>query len=297
MLLVCNPAAGRRGASGAVTELRRVLAVAGVDAEPLLTRGCWDAGEVVSERLAERPDAVLVCGGDGTVGQVAGAVAGSGVPLGILPYGTSNVLAWECGLPPSPRAALEVLLRGASPRAFRTWRCGTRTMLLGMGVGYDARLMRSAGPRLKRWLGTAGVALAGLAQALSYDFPALAVSGEDEHGERFRHAATFLLAGNASRYAGRWPMTHDGDPGDDLLEAVLFRSSSRRELFRFWKAICRPGARHLEVAGVRVLRARSLEVSTPGGAPEEVHVNGDWVGRTPVTLEPAAPVLLLSRAA
>src|ERR1700727_3097750 len=62
--------------------------------------------------VAVRVDVVLASGGDGTVTACAEGVAGSGVPLGVLPAGTGNLLARNLGLP----LALDQALAGALDR-------------------------------------------------------------------------------------------------------------------------------------------------------------------------------------
>jgi diacylglycerol kinase family enzyme len=60
--------------------------------------------------LAHQPDAVIVAGGDGTIRSVAEYTAGSGVPLGVLPAGTMNLLARDLGIPEETEAAVDALL-------------------------------------------------------------------------------------------------------------------------------------------------------------------------------------------
>jgi hypothetical protein len=73
---------------------------------------------ILARQMAEGGsiDAIVVGGGDGTVRTVAGALAGSDVPLGILPLGTLNHFARDVGLPLDPRHAVAVIA-GGSPAA------------------------------------------------------------------------------------------------------------------------------------------------------------------------------------
>jgi diacylglycerol kinase family enzyme len=65
-------------------------------------------GAAIAPRIAaEAPhfDLFLVWGGDGTVGDVASGLLGTGKPLGVLPGGAFNNIAWALGIPRDPLLA------------------------------------------------------------------------------------------------------------------------------------------------------------------------------------------------
>ena len=76
-----------------------------------------DTGErLAREAVRSGVDLVLASGGDGTITACVGGVAGSGIPLGVLPSGTGNLLARNLGLPLALDEALSVALTGADRR-------------------------------------------------------------------------------------------------------------------------------------------------------------------------------------
>lgn len=101
-------------------------------------------------------DAVFVVGGDGSVGQVASALAGSDTALGVLPAGTANVWAKELGLPALDYIHLFALEQSAEYLAAGTIRkvdiglCNDKAFLLWAGAGLDAHIVNSIEPR-DRW--------------------------------------------------------------------------------------------------------------------------------------------------
>jgi YegS/Rv2252/BmrU family lipid kinase len=113
--------------------------------------------EAAHAATAARADAVLVAGGDGTLGTIAGALAGSPVALGSLPAGTANVWAKEIGLPrlswrrpdALERAALGLL--DGQARACDLGRCNGHPFLLWAGVGLDAFVMSELEPQRRFW--------------------------------------------------------------------------------------------------------------------------------------------------
>jgi diacylglycerol kinase family enzyme len=76
---------------------------------------------------------VVVGGGDGTVSAAAGVLAGTGVPLGVLPLGTLNHFAKDLGLPEGISAAAEAVAAAAAgrrrPRAVDVGECNGRVFV------------------------------------------------------------------------------------------------------------------------------------------------------------------------
>lgn len=109
---------------------------------------------------------VVVCGGDGTVRTVADALAGSGVPLAVVPCGTGNLLARNLGLPLSPAEALEAALRGTSHRLDLGHIEGDglpATHFAAMsGAGLDAAMIEHTDDRAKSAVGWPAYLLAGV---------------------------------------------------------------------------------------------------------------------------------------
>src|SRR6185437_1699048 len=94
-------------------------------------------------------DVVVAAGGDGTVARVANGVIGTPARLGIVPLGTTNVLARELGIPLVPDAACRLL---AGPNATTTidgMRAGGAYFFTQIGVGIDALMIRDTNPDSK----------------------------------------------------------------------------------------------------------------------------------------------------
>ncbi|CAA9301767.1 MAG: hypothetical protein AVDCRST_MAG68-657 [uncultured Gemmatimonadetes bacterium] len=291
-LLVYNPAAGQRWRHPAPESVLRALEERGWSAELLVTEAQDHATRLVRDHLTSEVEAVWVCGGDGTMGQAAAALVGSDVPLGILPTGTVNVVAAECGIPNGVGPALDALTRRPGRRAFAAWRVGERAVMLGLGVGFEARVMERVSLRTKRALGFAAIGGRGTLEWARYDFPPLRVTGEDGRGRAFDLPATQALATLTRRFAGTHIVAPDADPEDGCIDLLLFSGRSRARMAGFWLGIQLPGTAHLRIPGVRTLRARRLRVTSPDG-PVIAHINGDAVEHTPLDAEPWGPVQLL----
>lgn len=293
-LLIYNPAAGQRWRRPAPQDVVRELARNGWSADLHLTRGQDHATELVRTHLAPHHQAVWSAGGDGTLGQCAAALVDSPVPLGIIPIGTVNVIARECGIPSSWRRAIGTVADAAHRRTFRTWRAGERAVLLGVGVGFDARAMGRVSAGAKDALGMIAIGARGVREWAAYDFPPLRVTGQDEHGRAISLDATQVLATVPRHFAGQHVLVADADPADAFIDLVLFRGASRARLAAFWVGVELPGTAQLRVPGVQTLRARRFSVAAADGRAEPTHVNGDVVDATPLDVEPWGAVQILA---
>src|SRR5207248_6541696 len=132
--LIHNPAAGPRSRAVDLEAVRTALSARGWVLRVEATAGPAAAMALAREAVERGDDAVIVAGGDGTINEVIQALAGTTVPLGVLPVGTVNVWAREIGLPARPVAAAKALADGAY-RSVDLGRAGDRCLLLRAGSG------------------------------------------------------------------------------------------------------------------------------------------------------------------
>jgi diacylglycerol kinase family enzyme len=294
-LIVYNP---RGGAAIWNYQLRAALRVLGDGtsrAATVATRADDMVGPI-RRALQENPGVtqVVACGGDGTVGACAAALDGRDIPIGIVPTGTTNVLAFELGLPTSPVKAA-ALLDGPMRRArFRTWSVNGFPMLLQLGVGFDGRLIWRTPRRVKRAMGFVGVALSALRQGVTFDYPEMRVTGTLDDGGALDAVATSVMVANAQRWAGPQVAVPGADPADDLLDLLLLDHRNFAQLATFWFGILLPGARHLGLPYVRRARVRHATIEGLGRA-VEAHIDGEPLLTTPIAVEPLGAVTLLAR--
>jgi len=154
--LIHNPAAGKFPAGPFLGRAAVVLEKAGWALEVVEAEPDQDLSQLAREAVAAGCEAVFVAGGDGSVGRVAGALAGSTTVLGVLPSGTANVWAQELGLPRLSWTnwfALEesaARLASGEVRKVDVGECDGRAFLMWAGLGLDAHIVNSIEPR-ERW--------------------------------------------------------------------------------------------------------------------------------------------------
>lgn len=158
VLLIANP--GARRATKMVSAAVRAFARAGVRTEVRMTRAPGHAAEIAAAEAGDF-EAVYTLGGDGTAVEVIGALVGTGLPIGILPGGTGNLVARSLGVPLNIERAVEELLAGEAADVDLGRIVGGPCFAFTLGVGVDARMIELTPPPLKRrfgWLAYAGFA-------------------------------------------------------------------------------------------------------------------------------------------
>ena len=164
VLLVTNPAARR--AAALLPAVQRAFSETGIQCDVAPTGRPGHAAELAAERSRSYA-AVFVLGGDGTVMEVLGALAHTGVPVGILPGGTGNLVARSLGIPLNVARAVRLLSRGHPVKMDLGVVGSGRHFAFSVGAGVDARMIAETSARGKRALGSAAYALTAIRCALA----------------------------------------------------------------------------------------------------------------------------------
>lgn len=278
--LIYNPTAGRGRHAELLPALIASLRRGGIAVAPHPSQAPGHATALAREASGSL-DLVLAYGGDGTVREVAAGLLGTGATLGILPGGTTNVLARAFALPLDPRRAAALL--GQLPsRELDVGLAGDEPFLMMISAGLDAHILGRIDPTLKRRFGRGAVVGQGLGDWWRYGYPSL----ELRTGDRTL-AGSFIAICNIPLYGGQFVLAPNALLDDGLLDAVVVQRSGRRGTLRF--ALDLALARHQERADIAhvqlcegVLSCPSL-AGDPGAA--TFQIDGDVAaGRLPVEI-------------
>jgi YegS/Rv2252/BmrU family lipid kinase len=182
-----------------------------------------DPGTGMAEAAAvEGADLVIVCGGDGTVREVCAELAGTGIPVGIVPAGTGNLLARNLGLPLYIRSAIDVALNGQDRAIDLVEVSGDRIedthFMVMAGMGFDAAIMEGVNEGIKKKIGWIAYVLSGLRSLM---FPAMRVEVSIDNGEFTRHRARTVVVGNVGYLQAGMPLLPDAAIDDGQLDVVM----------------------------------------------------------------------------
>ncbi|NPA91688.1 MAG: diacylglycerol kinase family lipid kinase [Chloroflexi bacterium] len=241
------------------------------------------------QAVEEGYNAVIVAGGDGSIGHAADGLAGTDVALGIIPAGTGNILARDLGLPlPSPFMP-NSFLEAARILAHADWyrvdvgvmqdsKDHTHRFLNWCGTGLDAAITLKVEYNLeekRRW-GMAAYVLPTVQTALNYQPPQWQIILDEK--EQVEGPFYLVVINNVQLYAAFLRLAPNAYMDDGWLDIALIQAQNFQEFLRIMSHILvfkRPGEQE-----VLVRRIRSAKIEASPDQP--VHLDGDPYTRTPI---------------
>ncbi len=198
-LLIYNPTSGRRRHRrfAEIEQAVRLLKDAGIATELAPTKGPLSAKGIARAAVVQRRGMVIACGGDGTINEIVNGLAGSQIPMALLPAGTANILAKELRIPwdiphasrliPDGvvrRIALGIAIPTSDNHSTEMPREG-RYFLSVAGAGPDGAIVNAVSHGLKKTAGVLAYWAEGARQIVRYNFPEMRVRSGG--AERLRH--------------------------------------------------------------------------------------------------------------
>ncbi|WP_432825402.1 diacylglycerol kinase [Dactylosporangium sp. CA-092794] len=297
--LLANPTAGKGRRAGLLPAVVERLREGGAAVTVLpgtldgARRAVDEARDAARRAVDEGCDALVAMGGDGTVHLGLQAVAGTGVPFGIVPAGTGNDFAVRLGLPASPVAAAGVAadaLRDGGRRAIDLARAvgadGTAVWFGAvLAAGFDAFVNERA--NRMRWPRGAQRYNRAIVEELLTLRPRRYTMCLD--GVKSEFDSVLVAVGNTESYGGGFRIAPGADPTDGLLDVVVAEPLGRLTLMRLRPRVLK--GTHVHDRRVTVHRARTVELDSAGVT---AYADGERISPLPVaiTCVPGALTLL-----
>jgi YegS/Rv2252/BmrU family lipid kinase len=286
--VIVNPVSGRFGGRAqrvarACADAEEILVRLGARARLHVTERPGHAAELSRHAVASGTERVIAWGGDGTVNEVATALAFSAVPLAVVPSGSGNGLAREIGVPFDVGRALRIAVEGQA-RHVDVGEIAGRRFVNVAGIGFDAKVARAfdTGRRGRRGLSTY-VRLT-LREFLRYAPRACRVLAG---GEAIDTRPLLVAIANSAQYGNGARIAPAARMDDGLLDLVVVEATRPlRDILRARRLFTGTIERD---RGARVRRVTSLRIESD--APLPAHVDGQPFEGGPMmdaTVHPAA---------
>ncbi len=284
-----------RGSGHFLALCREAAARHGWRAEFLVTDKAEAGVAAANSAALDGIDLVVAVGGDGTVRGCAEGLARTGVPLGIVPHGTANLLARTLRIPGHPRAALAVALAvtrhaGAVDRTIDLAVADDEVPFTAMaGMGLDAAVV--AGTRLKHQFGWLAYAVSGAAHLAA---PPSRFSIRLDGAAPVEREARSVVVGNSGLLPGGFSLLPDARLDDGLLDVGVLAPHGPLGWPRLATRVLTHSHRRDRM--LERFQARNVEINATVSLPREV--DGELVAAghsLTVTVVPSALTVRMPR--
>ncbi|MCK0472201.1 diacylglycerol kinase family protein [Halalkalibacter sp. APA_J-10(15)] len=281
---IVNQASGNGRGNRVWKKVERVLTEENKPFVVRFTKGPRHATEIAKELLAHSLQAVVVIGGDGTINEVATALAYTQIPLGVIPAGSGNDFARCLGIPLQYRKAL-LRVFSHDQKKVDLLHLGQRYCLTVTGVGFDGKVAQTANEaKYKSWLNHFG--LGGFSYVVSmlevlrtYQPTKISLT---VNGEKFALSDVWLVAvANAPNYAGGISICPQAVNNDGLLNICIVHGLSKWGLIRLF--VRAYNGTHVLHRNVQVLTGK--EVFIHSDKPVLVQSDGEIISESPIRME------------
>jgi diacylglycerol kinase family enzyme len=235
--IILNPGSGRGNGDELAARLIQLFAAAGREATVLAAGPGRPIGDQVRRAVDQGCRIAVAAGGDGTVNALASAVAGTGIPLGILPIGTLNHFAKDLGIPLDLEQAVRVITQGAR-REVDVGEVNGAVFVNNSSIGVYPRIVALRSRRQAEGLGKWVAALwASLTVLRRRPFMGVRIRTAEE--TLLRRTPFVFVGNNEYRMAGIRAASRETLTGGRLAVYVMHAERRRSLLLLGWRVLLR----------------------------------------------------------
>lgn len=279
-LIVLNPVAGQTDTDRVLRLLAGAFAVRRSPFDVVETRGAGDAEHFARQAAREGYRSVVAAGGDGTVGEVITGLAGTGVPLGIVPKGTGNQVAFNLGIPRGVEAAVDAVVNGVPTPMDLGQVAEGRYFAVAAGTGWDAAVVKLATRELKDRWGFGAYIYAALKVGTTPPTTRYTITAD---GETLEMDAAMVVAANMGLIAGTPPALNvriapRATHRDGKLDLCIFAPRTlTHAAMMVWRMY-----RQRYAGDDRMIYLQAREITVDSDPPVVTETDGEPLGETPL---------------
>jgi diacylglycerol kinase (ATP) len=193
-----------------------------------------DPGRAMTEHaVRENVDLVLGAGGDGTIRRICSGLAHTGIPFGLIPAGTGNLLARNIGIPLDEVAALDVAFDGVDKAvdlvSLQVDDQPPDHFAVMAGIGMDAVIMEGADPKMKKAVGSAAYFVSAAQNA---NHPAMHATIAVDDQPPIRRRASVIVVGNVGFLMANIQLIPGARADDGMLDVLVASPRTIRDWVR-----------------------------------------------------------------
>ena len=216
-LFIINPVSGGKKKDGVPELIHKYLDHTIFEYETIYSTGVKHARDVARERAADY-DIIVAVGGDGTINEVASAIAGTNTVLGVIPYGSGNGLSRFLGIPMNAEGAIKLLNTGQAV-TIDAGKMNGKWFFNMAGMGFDAHISHvfAQGSEKRGFVSYFKSSLKEIANYKSQTYQL------DVDGVKYEREAFMLSLANSSQYGNNAHVSPTASVQDGLLDVCIIK--------------------------------------------------------------------------
>ena len=270
-----NPISGTRGKEKLVKKIEQRTSLQNIPFEILTTNAEGNYFFLKDKINNEGVTDIVVCGGDGTVSQIASGLMEEDVNIGIIPMGSGNGLALAANIPKQIDKALDVIFTGKASYVDSFFINSSFSCML-CGLGFDAQVAHDFARQPKRGLATyIKQTVINFISARPYTFELV------NKGQSFTTEAYFISIANSNQFGNQFTIAPQASLNDALLDIIVVKKMSKlRVIWAVIKQVRRGkikeyDAKTFHKKHVLYFQTEKLIIHNVDNAP--LHIDGDPV--------------------
>lgn len=267
-----NPISGTKSKQSLLDTIRTKTSEQGLAFEIMETNAAGDYNFLKEKIKEDAITDIIVCGGDGTVNQVASALLKTEVNIGIIPMGSGNGLALAAGIPKNISKALDIIFKGKAS-SIDGFYINKHFSCMLCGLGFDAQVAHDFARQSKRGLATyVKQTFKNFFSAKTYPFVL------DIDNNRIKTEAFFISIANSNQFGNNVTIAPQASICDGLIDIVIVREMSKaRLLYALLKQVklgqITPSEKKYHKEDILYYQSKSISIQNPLDAP--LHIDGD----------------------
>lgn len=278
-LIILNPVAGLVNAQVTARLIEARFHVVGWSTRLHLTEPNENFVDLIARETTKGIDVVVAAGGDGTIASVAGALANSPIPLGIIPIGTWNAIGRHFRISLNPLGAINTITGKHKIRHMDLMKIGDRLHAMNLGVGFSSNMVAQTQRGEKRRYGNLAYFAHLVRQLFGLEMKKYIIEA-DNLVYRGR-AAEIFVANYGVVGLNIIENALDIHPDDGKVDVLIFKTRTMLDFPAvLWNALVRRKKRAPKF--LRLSAAGKVTIKT--NPPMVVQADGEILGKTPVSL-------------
>ena len=273
IIYLINPISGTRSKEPLLRMIKQRTTARGIPFEILPTNKDGDYSALKEKIKQDSITDVIVCGGDGTVSMIAGALLDLDIRFGVVPMGSGNGLALAAKIPVQHSRSLDIIFDAPDKRVDGFF-INNRFSCMLCGIGFDAQVAHDFANSPKRGLQNyIRLSAINFFKAVPYSFT---IESSDQKIE----TEAFLLAiANSNQFGNNFTIAPQASLDDGLLDIVIIKKMNKLMLpLSILGQVTGINAvqdisEYIEEKNIMYFQSDSLKISNPGLAP--LHIDGD----------------------